>query len=47
MEVKGLFQYLTARIEKDDFLRRRRLGPCGTLQGRPLIPGRTDDVKKR
>ncbi len=26
-------QYFTARIEKDDFLRRRRLGPCNTLKG--------------
>ncbi len=43
----GLFHYLTTRIEKDDFLRRHRLGPCGTLKGRPLKPGRTDTITKR
>ncbi len=31
--VGSLFQYFTTRVEKDDFLRRRRLGPCKTLKG--------------
>ncbi len=34
--VGSLFQYLTTRIEKEDVLRKRRLGPCKTLIGRPL-----------
>ncbi len=34
--VGSLFQYLTTRIEKHDFLRKRRLGSCKTLKGRPL-----------
>ncbi len=29
-----IFQYFTTPVEKDDFLRRRRLGPCRTLKGR-------------
>ncbi len=33
IEVGSLFQYFTTCIEKDDFLPRRRLGPCRTLEG--------------
>ncbi len=43
----SLFQYLTTRIEKDDFLRRHWLGPCRTLKGWPLKPGRTGVIYKR
>ncbi len=42
----SLFQHITTCIEKDDFLRRRRLGPCRTLKGLPLKPGRTGGIKK-
>ncbi len=31
--VGSLFQYFTTRVEKDDFLRKRRLGPCSVLAG--------------
>ncbi len=30
--VWSMFQYFTTRFEKDDFVRRRRLGPCRTLK---------------
>ncbi len=43
----SLFQYFTTRVEKDAFLRRRRLGPCRTFRGWPLKPGRTGGIKKR
>ncbi len=33
IEVGSLFQNFANRIEKDDFLRRHRLGPCRTLNG--------------
>ncbi len=46
IEVGSLFQYFTTRFEKDDFLRRRRLGPCRALKGCPLKPGRTAGIKK-
>ncbi len=45
--VGSLFQYFATRIEKDNFLRRRRLEPCRTLKGWPLKPGRTGGIKKR
>ncbi len=28
----GLFQYFTTRVEKDDLLPRRRLGPCSLME---------------
>ncbi len=31
--VGSLFEIFKTRIEEDDFLRRRRLGPCRTLKG--------------
>ncbi len=37
MEVGSLFQNLATRIEKEDFLRGCRLGPCRTLKGSPLV----------
>ncbi len=33
--------------ENDVFLLRRLLGPCRTLKGWTLKPGRTDGIKKR
>ncbi len=42
----SLFQYFTTRIEKDCFLRRRRLGPCSMSKGLPLNPGCSDGIKK-
>ncbi len=33
IEVESLAQKFTTRIEKDDLLQRRRLGPCRTLKG--------------
>ncbi len=33
IEVGTLFQYFTTRIEKGEFLRRHRNGPCRTLKG--------------
>ncbi len=47
VEVGSLFQYFTTSVEKDDFLRRRRLWPCRTLKGWPPKPGRTRGIKKR
>ncbi len=44
-KVGCLFQNFTTRIEKVNFLRRRRLGPCRALKGRPLKPGRTGGIK--
>ncbi len=47
IEVVSLFQDFTTRIEKDNFRGKRRLGPCVTLKGWPLKPGRTSGIKKR
>ncbi len=33
IEVGSLLVYFTTHIEKDDFLRKHRLGPCVTLKG--------------
>ncbi len=45
--LKWEVQYFITRIERDNFLRRRRLGLCRTLKGWPLTPGRTGGIKKR
>ncbi len=47
LEVGSLFQNLTTHFEKDDFLRRHRLGACRTLKKEYLNSGRTGEIKTR
>ncbi len=45
--VGSMFQYFTTRFEKDDFVRRRRLGHCSTLKEWPIKPGCSGGINTR
>ncbi len=46
IEERSLFRYFTISIEMEDILLSSQLGPCRSLNGRPLMPCRTGGIKK-
>ncbi len=45
--VGSMFQHFTTRFEKDDFVRRGRLGPCRTLKEWSIKPGCSGGINTR